>query len=79
MRSARNLFSALVLSVLASACAGGVSGNRTPNEPYQFTSAQPARASSVVAPLEAVNHDGGGWSNIWTETAQLADRPNVAR
>jgi hypothetical protein len=78
MRFARNFFSALVLSVLASACAGGVSGNRSP-EPYQFTSVQPSRASSVVAPLAQVNHDGGGWSNIWAAQAQLADRPNVAR
>lgn len=76
MKVARSMFSALFLSILVSACAQGAAGNRSPSEPYQFSSAEPSRASSVVEPLAQVNHDAGGWSNIWT--AQLADRP-VAR
>jgi len=76
MKVARSLFSGLLLSILVSACAQGASGNRSPNEPYQFTSAEPSRASSVVSPLAQVNHDAGGWSNIWTAQA---DRGTLAR
>lgn len=68
MKVARSTFSALFLSILVSACAGGAAGNRSPLE-YQFTQAEPSRASSVVEPVAEMNH-------IWT--AQLADRP-VAR
>ncbi len=79
MKVARSLLSGLFLSVLMSACAGGGAANRSPSEPYLFSSAQPSRASSVVAPPARVNDDDGAWSNIWTAQARLADRTNVAR
>jgi hypothetical protein len=81
MRVARSLFSALLLSVLVSACAEGIAGRTTPSDPSsntlgQVSSAEPARAPALVnPPLAGVSHDEGSWSNIWTAQAALAGRP----